>query len=99
MNKALVFTLYVVALTVVLREYYKTESGIPKPWVIRNPTYLYGILILASDFLGGIPIVVALALTVALIWQTQNANQAQQNVKPTAKSKLSAPQKVSSKNG
>lgn len=77
MKKALILMLYGVALTFVLKNYYKTESGLPTPTVIRNPTYLYGILALASDFLEGFPVVIAAGLTVALIWQIGNESKSQ----------------------
>ncbi len=71
MKKGLILMLYVVALTVVLKRYYKTESGLPKPSTIAGPTYLYGILALSADFLDNFPVIIASALTVALIWNTQ----------------------------
>lgn len=64
----------------ILRKYYaEGNSGMPNPKVIANPTYLYGILILASDVVGGLPIVLALGLTVALIWQTENQKKPLKN--------------------
>lgn len=71
MKKALILFLYGVALYFILRRYYQTESGLPKPNVLVAPTYLYGILALASDFMEGFPIVIAAAVTVAFIWQVQ----------------------------
>lgn len=71
MKKALVLVLYGVALYFILKKYYENpaNTGLPNPTVLTAPTYLYGILALTSDFLEGLPIVLAGALTVALIWQ------------------------------
>lgn len=76
MNKSLVIGLYGIALFVILRKYYaEGNSGMPNPKVLANPTYLYGMLLLASDVVGGLPIILALGLTVALVWQA-NAQKA-----------------------
>lgn len=68
--------LYGVALYFVLQSYYREgNTGLPNPRVLMAPTYLYGILTLASDFLEGFPVVLAGGLTVALIWQAQSQKQ------------------------
>lgn len=70
MAKSFILLLYGVALFFVIRNYYSQgNSGIPSPQVVRNPSYLYGILALSADFIPGLPIALAAALTVALIWQ------------------------------
>lgn len=68
--------LYGVAVYWILREYYKdpTNLGMPRPKVLSAPTYLYGILSLASDFTGGFTIPLAAGLTLSLIWQTNAKN-------------------------
>jgi len=72
-KKPVILFLYGVALYFVLRTYYKqNNTGLPNPVVIRNPTYLYGILAIASDFTGGLTIPLAAGMTLALIWQTNN---------------------------
>lgn len=72
MKKPFILMLYGVALYWILREYYKDPAnlGMPQPKVLASPTYLYGILALASDFTGGFTIPLAAGLTVSLIWQT-----------------------------
>lgn len=72
-RKAIILLLYGVALFIILRQYYKTNSGLPSPQTIRNPTYLYALLALATDIIGGAGIVIAGGATVALAWQAQNA--------------------------
>lgn len=74
-KKPIILVLYGVALYFVLRQYYKNQSGLPNPKVIRNPTYLYGILALASDFTGGLTIPLAAGMTVALIWQANGTGK------------------------
>lgn len=68
--------LYGVAVYWILREYYKdpTNLGMPRPKVLSAPTYLYGILALASDFTAGFTIPLAAGLTLSLIWQTNAKN-------------------------
>ena len=75
MKKGIILLLYAVALIFVLKNYYKTESGLPKPSNIAAPSYLYGILALSADFLEGFPVVIAAALTVSLIWQSQSTSK------------------------
>lgn len=83
-RKAIILVLYGVALFIVLRQYYKTNSGLPSPQTIRNPTYLYALLAIATDIIGGAGIVIAAGATVALAWQAQNAaKQQQQQAKQT----------------
>lgn len=73
MKKAVVLMLFAVAVYFILDAYYKEgNSGLPNPSVLTAPTYLYGALALSADFLEGFPIVLAAALTMALIWQTQD---------------------------
>lgn len=88
MKKPLILALYGVALYFILRSYYKNtgETGLPNPRALAAPTYLYGILALTSDFLGGVPIVLAGGLTVALIWQANGQSPtAKVTPKPQAK--------------
>lgn len=74
MNKSLILLLYGVALFFVLKKWYSEgNSGLPDPQVVRNPSYLYGILALSADFLEGLPVVLVAALTVSLIWQLNNS--------------------------
>jgi hypothetical protein len=76
MKKPFILMLYGVALFWILREYYKDPAnlGMPRPKVLAAPTYLYGILALASDFTAGFTIPLAAGLTLSLIWQTNAKN-------------------------
>jgi hypothetical protein len=72
MKKAAILFMYGTVLFFVLRRYYaQGNSGLPTPTVLAAPTYLYGIAAITADFAGGLPVVVAAGLTVALIWQIQ----------------------------
>lgn len=75
MKKSMILLMYVVALYFVLKRYYgdktQTHTGLPEPTVLMGPSYLYGVLALASDFLEGLPIVLAAGLTITLIWRSQ----------------------------
>lgn len=74
-NKAIVLFMFGVALYFILRAYYRQgNTGLPNPQVLSAPTYLYGILALAADFLAGFPIVLAAGLTMALVWQAQGVD-------------------------
>lgn len=92
MRKAVILALFGTALYFVLRNYYKNpnNTGIPNPQSLVGPVYLYAILALVSDFLGGLPIALAAGLTVALIWDadkagaTKNYNQGQTQTKTNA---------------
>lgn len=71
-NKALILSLYFVALFIVLKNYYNQpgNSGMPYPTVITGPTYLYAVLGLVSDFTGGLATVLAAGLTLGLFYRT-----------------------------
>lgn len=77
MKKSLILFLYIIALFFILRNYYAQKdssgnpvnTGLPNPQMLTGSTYLYALLALSADFLEGIPVVLALALTVSLIWQ------------------------------
>jgi len=73
MNKAVVLFAYGTAVYFILRKAYQEgHTGIPEPSLLAPPTYLYGILALSADFLGALPVVIAVALTFALIWGYQD---------------------------
>jgi hypothetical protein len=66
-----------ISVTLILRQYYKTNSGLPKPNTLSTPVYAFAFLLLTSDFLEGIPVVFATALALSLSWQAQaQASQA-----------------------
>lgn len=61
--------MYGVALSIILKRWYDAgNSGLPKPDVIVAPSYLYGVLALTSDFLEGLPVVLAAGLTAGLYY-------------------------------
>jgi len=75
MRKALILVFFGTALYFVLKNYYKNpqNTGIPSPSAFVGPTYLYAILALISDFMGGLPIAIAAGLTFALILDANKA--------------------------
>lgn len=94
-NKPILLFLYGVALYFVLKQYYKNgHAGLPEPQIIRNPTYLYGLLAIVSDFTAGLTVPIAAGLTVALIWQTNNQTSKQ---KTTTKKTTPNPGSASTK--
>ena len=84
-NKPVILVMYGVALYFILRKYYTNgNTGLPVPTVLSAPTYLYGVGLLASDFLGGVPTVIMAGLTLGLIYQTQNGSSTGWVAKATA---------------
>jgi hypothetical protein len=72
-NKAIILFAYGTAIYIILKKAYKEgHTGIPEPQLLAPPTYLYGILALATDFLGGIATFIAIALTFSLMWAYQD---------------------------
>lgn len=72
-RKAFIIALYVAALFLILRRRYQNGgTGIPEPKYIVAPSYLYGILALTSDFLEGLPIVLAAGFTTGLYFKITN---------------------------
>lgn len=73
MKKAAILFMFATALYFVLRSWYSQpgNGGIPNPRAVVGPVYLYAILALIADFLGGLPIVLAAGLTIALVWQAE----------------------------
>lgn len=76
-NKALILGMYLVALFIILRHWYKdpNNSGMPYPTTITAPSYLYAVLGLTSDAIGGLGTVLAVGLTVGLYWAVQKNNK------------------------
>jgi hypothetical protein len=68
MQKSLILFLFIVAVYTSLMN--EKVTGMPNPRKIAPAVYLYGSLALASDFLGGLPVVIAAMLTVGLWWRT-----------------------------
>ena len=69
MNKSVILFSYGTALYLILRKAYQEgHTGIPEPSLIAPPTYLYGILALATDFVGGVAVMIAIGLTFGLMY-------------------------------
>src|ERR1035437_4682322 len=90
-RKGYVLFLYGIALAIVLRRYYKTNSGLVSPSTIAPTTYLYAILALTSEFLEGLPIIIGTGMTASLYWidskkttTTTKATTKTTTTKPTA---------------
>lgn len=73
-NKAFILSLYFVALFIILKNYYKHNSGMPYPTTITAPSYLYAVLGLTADFTGGLSTVLAAGLTLGLFYRTHGGN-------------------------
>lgn len=72
MSKALVVFLFGLTLYITLNAWYKEgNTGTPDPSVIAPSAYLFGILALTADFLEGLPVILAAALTFILWERTQ----------------------------
>ena len=70
-NKAFILAMYLVALFIILKNYYnKGNSGMPYPTTITAPSYLYAVLGLTADFTGGVSTVLAAGLTLGLFYRT-----------------------------
>lgn len=73
MKKAVILALYAVSLYLVVSRWYKAgNSGIPTPQIVGPPSYLFGVLALTAEFLGGLPVVLAAGLTF-ILWQRKTA--------------------------
>lgn len=87
-SKAFIIFLYGVALSIIVKRWYGNgNTGLPSPDVITAPSYLYGVLALTSDFLEGLPVVLAAGLTAGLYYATHNASKAVPSGKRTGVSK------------
>jgi len=72
-NKAVILFSYGTAVYLILRKAYQEgHTGIPEPQLLGPPTYLYGILALAEDAIGGVATMIAVALTFSLSWAYQD---------------------------
>jgi hypothetical protein len=90
-RKAFIMSLYIVAQVIVLKRWYAAgNTGMPKPSLITGPCYLYGVLAITSDFLQGLPIVLAAGFTVGLYFTVKSPQvNAQTTGKQTTPSKTS----------
>lgn len=74
-NKALILSMYFVALFIIVKNYYnKGGSGMPYPTTITAPSYLYAVLGLTADFTGGLSTVLAVGLTLGLFYRTHTGS-------------------------
>lgn len=84
--KSFIISMYAVALFIVLRRWYNEgHTGLPAPSVITGPSYLYGVLALTSDYLEGLPTVLAAGLTVGLFYATRTQPKQQPSQAPAGK--------------
>lgn len=90
MRKSALLVMYGISVTLILRQWYKTNSGIPTPSVLRNPSYAFTLLLIASDFMEGLPMVLGAAVMFSLAFQAQDLAKAQ-----TKGSKTTSPKKPS----
>lgn len=89
MKKGAIILLMGVALYFVLKNYYaQGNQGIPNPETVMPAFYLYGLLALSTEFLDNFPVILAAALTVALIWRVQDQTKTT-NKQPTTTKKAS----------
>lgn len=92
MGKAFILFLYGLTLYITLKAWYdEGNQGLPEPGQIAPASWLFGILALAADFLEGLPVILAAALTFALWERTQRITPetpaSNKNEKKTAASK------------
>jgi hypothetical protein len=72
-RKAVILFSFGTAVYLILKKAYQEgHTGIPEPQLLAPPVYLYGILALMSDFLDTLPTILAVALTVSLVWAYQD---------------------------
>jgi chromate transport protein ChrA len=91
-TKAIIVVMWGIALGIILNGYYRSgNSGLPNPRSIAAPSYLYGVLAISSEFLEGLPVVLAVGLTAALFYRT---NPALAGTSPDAKPTKGKPNAV-----
>lgn len=88
MSKALIIFMFGITLYVTINAWYKEgNTGAPDPTVIAPAAWLFGVLALTADFLEGLPVILAVALTFILWERTTPAT------KPTTKQTMSVGKK------
>lgn len=76
MNKPIILSLYGVTLWITVSRWYQAGGkGMPDPATIGPATYLFAVLAIAADFLEGLPVILAAALTF-ILWQRAPARVA-----------------------
>jgi hypothetical protein len=101
-NKAFILAMYLVALFIILKNYYrKNKGGMPYPTVVVAPSYLYGVLSVTADFTGGLSTVLAAGLTLGLFYRTHQGNDPLPKVytKPAGKNQQQKDAKVKARQG
>lgn len=92
--KAYLLLLYSISLFITLNAWYKQgNSGVPAPTVIAPATYLFALLLLAANFLDGLPAIVGTSMTMLLYLRSHGNSQTPAHpsqVKPKNKLKLGA---------
>jgi hypothetical protein len=73
-RKAPLLLLYGICCFLILRQWYKSNSGMPNPTAISKPSYAFGVLLLTADMIGNLSVVFGVALTLGLAYQAQAAN-------------------------
>jgi hypothetical protein len=70
-HKSVIVMMWGIAGFIILSRWYKAgNTGLPNPQLIAAPSYLYGVLALASEFLEGLPVVLSLGVTTGLYFAT-----------------------------
>lgn len=87
--KAYLLLLYSVSLYITLNAWYKQgNSGVPDPTVIAPATYVFALLLLASNFLDGLPAIIGTSLTFLLYLREHGENPSGAKTMTTPKIKL-----------
>ena len=92
-RKGYILFLYGIALFIVTRRYYKTNTGLVSPSTIAPTTYLYAVLALSASFLEGLPIVLATGMTASLYWADSKKTTAKATPAKATPSKSNVPKK------
>lgn len=87
--KAYLLLLYSISLYITLSAWYKQgNTGVPDPTVIAPATYVFALLLLAANFLDGLPAILGTSMTFILYLRAHGKNPSGASTKTTAKSKL-----------
>jgi hypothetical protein len=66
-SKAYLLLLYAISLFITLNAWYKEgNSGVPAPTVVAPVTYVFALLLLAANFLEGLPAIIGTSMTFLL---------------------------------
>jgi hypothetical protein len=85
--KAYLLFLYAITLYITLNAWYKQgNSGIPDPAVVGPSTYLFALLLLTSNFVGGISAILGTSMTFLIYQRAHGTANTTQQPKPTGAS-------------